>query len=325
MFPVEMLNMGIDATDRKLIFLLDGHARASLGELARALRVSREGVNYRMGKLRREGVVRGFVTKADISRAGLTNYAVFFKLANLSKKEHAAFVKELAARKEITWMASLGGQFDLAFEITCGSAEGFEEALSSLLYAHSSKVSDYHVSTKVAQEIFGRKYLWPEKIVPSAPAGKKAVVAPDGLDCKILSAMSGNARISFMDLGKEVGAPPSTVALRLRQMERKGLVSGYTTFTDLHRLGYTRFKALVSVRDFSKEFEAKMRAYCMQHPKIYYYSKNFGSWNYEIEVDAQSPPEYQGFLMEFRSRFPAIQEIQSFSIFEEHKYGYWPG
>ncbi|MDO8554325.1 MAG: Lrp/AsnC family transcriptional regulator [Candidatus Micrarchaeota archaeon] len=319
--------MKFDSTDRKLLFLLDQNARATLTELASQLNCSRETINYRINKMVKEGVIHSFLTKINFEKLGLVNYIVYIKLSNLHPKEHSKLIDELSKEPVITWVASLGGRFDLAIEITAPSISEFNEYFSELLDRHKNHIVNYQISTRVFQYTFGKKYLWLDKI---EKIKKVSVIqtpeAIDILDKTILSAIAYDARASVVEIGNKINEPATTVAFRLRKLETKNVIEGYTTFSTIKEFGYSRFKALITVRYFSKSQEEEFSVFCQSHPNIYYYTKTLGNWNFEIEVDVESPQKYQQFLIDFRSHFSdIIQDIESLSIFEEHKFGFWPG
>ncbi len=320
--------MKFDKTDLQLLYLLDADGRASLTDLARTLHCSRETVNYRMKRLEREGVLLGYVGKLGFDRLALTNFIVYLKLANPGEEGYRGLVGRLAGKPYITWLASLGGSFDMALEITASGVNEFEERFSDMLGDFSEDILSYSVSVRSFQETYGKKYLWPERSAQRIKRRKDIGAPPrpvDGLDRRIITAIAKDARVSIIDASMFLKEAPTTVSLRLKRLETDRIIEGYTTFSSIKQLGYTRFKALIKVRNFSKEAERGMNDFCRTHPNIYYFAKNIGSWNFEIEVDVPSPMEYQRLLMDFRGRFGAnIQDIESLTIFEEHKFCYWP-
>jgi DNA-binding Lrp family transcriptional regulator len=323
--------MKVDETDRRLIFLLDHDSRATLTELAPKLKISREAVNYRIRRLVRSGVIKSFIAKLNYRKLGLVNYNIYVKLSNLKAEKRRQLVEELARRKSVTWIASLGGRFDFAIEITANSIEDFDRHFTEIFRSHADKIGNYQVqvATRIFQCIFPKKYLWPAGAEKKAEAPADAAEKPDELDVvdeKIVSVLAADARIPLVELSRRIREPPTTVSFRLRQLERRKIIVGYTSLSQLEAFGYQRFKALISVRNFSKAEEKKMLGFCSAHPNVYYFTKTLGSWNYEIEADVKTPQEYQQFLIDFRSKFgDVIHDIESLSIFEEHKFSYWPG
>ena len=59
----------------------------------------------------------------------------------------------------------------------------------------------------------------------------------DEIDLRILTRMQENARVSNSDLAKEVNMAPSAVLERVKKLEQKGAIKGYTTQLDPVVLG----------------------------------------------------------------------------------------
>jgi len=60
----------------------------------------------------------------------------------------------------------------------------------------------------------------------------------DEIDGFIIDRMTGNARVSFRSLARELGVSPDTVIGRYRRMAERGIITGSTTVFDPKRLGY---------------------------------------------------------------------------------------
>ena len=318
-----------DTVDRHLLYLLHQNSRASLTDLASELGCSRETVNYRIANLCKSGVIRSFVTKMDFGRLGLANYAIYLKLKNLTKDQYAVFIKKLQGHKNVAWIASLGGRFDLTIEMSAHTPRELDSRFSALQDLCAGNINDHYISTWVSQYLFGKKYLWPEKInLTEATRGQylssPTIASVDKLDSRILAAMANNARMPLAELGRHLKVPPTTVSFRLRELERKGVIKGYTLLSHLQDFGYSKYKMLLRVRNFSKKDEAQLVSFCATHPNVYYCGKTFGNWDFEIEADVQTPVEYQQFLIQLRSRFESIiYDIESLPIFEEHLLTFW--
>ena len=69
----------------------------------------------------------------------------------------------------------------------------------------------------------------------------------DDLDRKLLDILSANARISLKELAAEAGLSSPSTAERLRKLDERGVITGYTVDVDPVSLGY-RLQAIVRVR-----------------------------------------------------------------------------
>lgn len=68
----------------------------------------------------------------------------------------------------------------------------------------------------------------------------------EDLDRRIVELLVGDGRISYTDLGKALGMSTSAVHQRVRRLEERGVVKGYTARVDHRELG-RRLTAFMSV------------------------------------------------------------------------------
>ena len=59
----------------------------------------------------------------------------------------------------------------------------------------------------------------------------------DLLDQKILLLLIQNARMSYSDIGKQVGISRVAVKMRVQAMEQKGIIEEYTTIVNPQKIG----------------------------------------------------------------------------------------
>jgi len=69
----------------------------------------------------------------------------------------------------------------------------------------------------------------------------------DRTNTDILAHLQQNGRDSYREIAKTLGLAPATVMKRVKEMERTGLIRGYTVDIDLDRLGYD-IHVIVDVR-----------------------------------------------------------------------------
>src|SRR5579875_2901570 len=88
----------------------------------------------------------------------------------------------------------------------------------------------------------------------------------DEVDWRILGELQTNARITFAELGRQVGLTAPAVAERVRRLETTGIITGYHAQVNPEKLGlpltaFIRFKTYQSARPNPERIIA-------QHPEI---------------------------------------------------------
>ncbi|OHV73144.1 Lrp/AsnC family transcriptional regulator [Ensifer sp. LCM 4579] len=69
----------------------------------------------------------------------------------------------------------------------------------------------------------------------------------DDLDRRILEILAANARVSLKELAQDAGLSSPSAAERLRKLEERGVINGFTVNVNPARLGYP-LQAVVRVR-----------------------------------------------------------------------------
>lgn len=90
------------------------------------------------------------------------------------------------------------------------------------------------VSRWEADELVGR-YRRMNKVVKKGPSKMKAL---DKKDIELLISLSRDSRRKLEALGKVLHLSPGAVAYRMKKLEKKGIIKGYTTELDYSSLGF---------------------------------------------------------------------------------------
>lgn len=60
----------------------------------------------------------------------------------------------------------------------------------------------------------------------------------DAVDWKILDALQADARIGYRELGRRINMSPAATAARVRRLEHRGVITGYSARVDQTRAGH---------------------------------------------------------------------------------------
>jgi Lrp/AsnC family leucine-responsive transcriptional regulator len=115
----------IDAIDRRIIGILNDHARISWRDLGDLVHLSPTSAADRVRRLEREGVIQGYGVRVDPAALGRTVRAVVD--ASLGPGDQVdEFERRLAQRDEVTFAAYVTGTSDYSIIVECEGAEGLD-------------------------------------------------------------------------------------------------------------------------------------------------------------------------------------------------------
>jgi Lrp/AsnC family leucine-responsive transcriptional regulator len=140
------------------------------------------------------------------------------------------------------------------------------------------------------------------------------------LDQKILQALQQDGRISFTDLGKQVGLTTTPCIERVRKLEREGYIHGYTALLDAPKLGagLVVFVQLRLNRTSKKSFEDFRHAInkLAEVQECYLVT---GSFDFMVKARVRDMDAYRDFLEDSLLNLPGVQESTSIAVMETVK------
>jgi len=60
----------------------------------------------------------------------------------------------------------------------------------------------------------------------------------DEIDIKILKELVADARVSYNELARRIGVSVGTIVNRIQQLEKRGVIKGYSAILDAEKMGY---------------------------------------------------------------------------------------
>jgi len=135
----------------------------------------------------------------------------------------------------------------------------------------------------------------------------------DYIEYKILSTLQSNARLNNIELAKKVGLSPSPCLRRVRTLEEKGIISGYSAIINQNKVELS-VNVFVQV-SLEKQSEDKLQVF---EEKIKEYKEVMeaylmtGDADYLLRIVVKDLQTYEKFLKENLTSIPGIASIRSY-------------
>jgi Lrp/AsnC family leucine-responsive transcriptional regulator len=128
-------------------------------------------------------------------------------------------------------------------------------------------------------------------------------------DHRILAALEKDARLSFSELGSEVGLSKTPSWARVRDLERRGLISGYHANISSAGMGLEIHAFVhVTIRSVASDaFEAAVKA----HPAVLECYTTAGDADYALHVLVASASSLDALLRFELSRLPGVESVST--------------
>ena len=139
----------------------------------------------------------------------------------------------------------------------------------------------------------------------------------DPINRKILRELVANARIPISELARKVGLSKTPVALRIRQMEAMGLITGYRAILSPLKLGLTHVTFMqLRLSDTRQKALEQFNAEVRKIPEIEECYMIAGGFDYLLKVRSRDMVEFRQLMAERISSLPHVSATSSFVAME---------
>lgn len=148
----------------------------------------------------------------------------------------------------------------------------------------------------------------------------------DSLDRRILSTLQAQGRISFEELGGEVGLSASAALRRVRRMEEAGVIAGYAALVRARRVGLN-LTAYVNVRLEKQSGRSKrtpmddFSAAVATWQEVVECVSLTGDMDFLLKVVVADMDHYTRFVMETLLKHPSVQDCRTSFVMRPLKSG----
>ncbi len=319
------MSINIDLKDKKIIFELDKNSRASLSDIAKKVRLSKEVVFHRINHLVEEKIIRGFLTVPATYRLGLTGYKVYLKLTNASKETTDSLVEYLNKDPAVYWTGICKGKWDLIFGIWAVNVHDFFIVYNKMSDKFSKYIQEKELSITVENIQYNRRWLYSDgsRAVEFNFGEKESKIELDEKNRNILDMLNSNSRIKLIDIADKVKLNPKVVAYRIKEMEKDKIIRGYKIFLNSDLVGFNTYKAFVFFKNINEERKKEFIDYCKELPNLINTVVTFAPWDLEMMFETSEDKEYYKIMDDIKEKFSDIvKSYESILIVSEPRHRY---
>ncbi len=319
----------LDSKDRQLLFELDMGCRQSYSQLSRKVGLSKQSIEYRIRGLIDKGFIKGFYAALDVSKLGYLYCRVFVQFYGISPAKQLEIINYLLSMKEVGWVISVDGSWDLNFVIWARNVQELSGVVDRFSYQYGSLIKKKVVSIATKIHHFQAKFLPVEfqegKAVVMESGGVQQPTDLDELDYKILSLVALDARMPLITMANKLKTSYKVIGYRLKRLERKGIILCYRADITINALNYTHYKVFLTLHNNSKEREEQLLEFLRMHPNVIYVTKALSISDLEFECVSPTSADFYALIRDLRSKFfDIVQDHATVMFSETHQINYLP-
>jgi DNA-binding Lrp family transcriptional regulator len=316
----------LDVKDKKILSALDMDARMPITQLAKKVRLSRQLVEYRIKRLKKEKVIFGSKAIFDSVTAGFKWYRVAFRLLNITKQEKNDLINHLKSHKYVFWLGEVGGNWDLVVNFTCKDNFQFNKIFEKVITDYGKYIRDYEILIYVNVTDLERSYIFKKQERKEFYHQMKLdQIKLDKLDKYIIRELSINADVTNVELANKYKVAANTIKNRINEMKNNKLLLGFRLFINPAVFGYQSHMLFLEINRLDLKKERKLVEYLKTIPNITFIVKHIGKWRIGMEIETKNEKEFQEIFVKIRGEFSdIITNFESFPLFKDHVINYYP-
>ncbi|MFA5382831.1 MAG: winged helix-turn-helix transcriptional regulator [Candidatus Micrarchaeia archaeon] len=320
----------LDLKDRKILYQLDLNARESIAKIGKKVGLSKEVVKYRIQKLEEKGIIKQYTTLIDVGKLGLSSFRIMLKFKETTPAKEEEIIKYLKNIQNILWIGNIQGNWGLSIWICVKKISDFELFWDKFNSIYSSNIEKQKLSIFTNVIYFHREYLIDQGEEIKKRKGETFISIPNkieltDLDLKILKLISNNARMSTIQIARELKSNVKTIRKHLKTLRKKQVIIGYRTLFNLKKIGLIHYKINIILSEIPKIQKKQIENYVNHHPNSIYKNKILSGWDIEFEIEVNSEEELKKIIYNMKEKFGEyIYTYEITKFLDEYKYVYFP-
>jgi len=143
----------------------------------------------------------------------------------------------------------------------------------------------------------------------------------DAIDIRILSELQQDGGLSNVELARRVNLSPSPCLMRVRALEKQGVIRQYVALADPHALGLgLNVFISISLKEQSKAALADFESRIAEHDEVMECYLMTGDSDYLIRVAVANMAALERFILDQLTPIPGVEKIRSSFALKQVRY-----
>ena len=308
--------MDLDLLDKKIMYELDLNARASVTEISKKVRASKETVNFRIKRMLKEGYIKGFYTVFNTAKLGYFYYKTFLKFHRTTPEIEKEIIEYIKNQKNCAYLGSCEGPYDLTFLLMVKNARQFKEFLIKFKEKFGDYVPEKEVHTVLTTHRLNEKFLFAGKTSKHSFYQDEINNYPiDDIDAKIMQILSTEARISLIDLGNKINIDSKVVKYRIKKLEKEGVIIAYVSAPNFDKLGLQFIQINFNLKNIKTA--SSIIEFFDKTNKCLYALELLGKYDLTIEIHVENDRVLRKIMENFKQKF--VEQYNDYDVFNMYK------
>jgi len=319
--------MKTDLKDKKILYELDRDSRQTNKQIAKKVGLSEQVVGNRIRRLQDLGIIEYFFVKTNPLVLGNMHIKIYLRLHNITKQKEEELLKDLNQQKNIYWLSSLRGKYDLVTSIYVKNIADFSKRYEEIFGKWREYILERNVIILERGFTYTKSYLIPKQKSEAITysIGEEKEIKLDKIDISLLKVLNKEGRKSLIDIAKQLKVSSDTIRYRINNLKKSGIITGFGVKMDYKKLNNHYHLIFLKLQNMNLQKYKKLEQLAQINKNVIIFIRTIGDHDIELEVETTNNNELDDLMKSLRDHF--VSEIKDYEILEvtrEHRMTYYP-
>ncbi|MFT4249974.1 MAG: Lrp/AsnC family transcriptional regulator [Candidatus Woesearchaeota archaeon] len=307
--------------NKKILYLLSNNARENTSTIAKHINRTPATTQKRIEKLQEKNILQNTHPIIDNSTLGYIGQRAYIKLNKTTPKQEQELFNWLVQHKKTSVIGKTRGSYDVLIMSWVQQTQDFHTLIQELKENYRQHIQELKIHTYLRTHHYQRAYLQ-EKTTNQlqTTTGDKQQQAYDTTDIQLIQAILTNARKPIVEIAQEINQTARTTLNRLRALEKKNIIVGYSANISLNKIGKHYYKAGITLE--TNTSKKTLMQFAEKNPNTIYVDETLGEYDFEINVEVDSNQAFEDILNELKQLTNGFKRIEYFEVVDFKKLTY---
>ncbi|MBU1202181.1 MAG: AsnC family transcriptional regulator [Nanoarchaeota archaeon] len=321
-YGIEDNTVKIDLKDKKILSYLEKNSRIPLTQIAKKVKLSRDGVSYRINRLVKEGIILKFFPNINYEKLGLYMFHVFFLVDEKDPKKKLEMIEYLKAHPNIFSLIEYTDTWDFEISIIARDLIEFDRIMLEICAAFPETILEKSKLELIRR--FNSSHVPPliheqGNHTLESVFKRDEIVKIDLIDYKILELLCEDARISAYAIGEKLNISSDTVSYRIKNLEKKKIIKNFTILVNLSKMKYQWYTYSMEMKMFDLKKEKKFEEFLNQNLNIIRSAKTLGGWDLLLYLVVDNQRHFHLMIKDIKNVFSdVVKKYSTWVAYKEH-------
>lgn len=260
--------MKLTEADEKLLSYLYHNNREPLAKIAKAVKLSREQVDYKIKKYQSEGLIKGFLTFFDWKKFGYNELvSILLKFEKYSAIQK--FTQGLEKSKNCISHGKVYNKYDIFINCLFRDENEMGDYITKLISDSEDPITDYFIIKPYFLELYPVKFFKHKYVETISYPSESTKRKFDDKEIEILKMLAKNSRARVIDIAKKLNISAELVVYKIKKLQQDKVITGSRIQFNMRKLEYYFSLILLDVKNLSYANKEKLKNFARNSKHVH--------------------------------------------------------